>query len=108
MIQFTVFTETQVAADPPDTFPLLIYILTDFSEINDLAGQTENFIGNHYISLFSCSQYCSMAFFHFFYMFINYFIHADVLGVVTDVQPLRQASERNTTVIRDIIIKNIK
>jgi len=75
MIQFTVFTETQVAADPPDTFPSLIYILTDFSEINDLAGQTENFI--------------------------------DVLGVVTDVQPLRQASERNTTVIRDIIIKNI-
>jgi hypothetical protein len=32
-------------------------------------------------------------------------MHADVLGVLTDVQPLQAASARNATVIRDITLK---
>jgi hypothetical protein len=45
MIQFKVFTQMQVVPDPPNTFPAIVYRLKDFGQIDDLAGQTENFIG---------------------------------------------------------------
>jgi hypothetical protein len=45
MIQFTVFTQMHVVLDPPNTFPTIVYKLTDFTQIEDFAGQTENFIG---------------------------------------------------------------
>jgi hypothetical protein len=47
MIQFTVYTEVCVVRDPPDIFPSFVYNLSDFKQIEDLAGQTEKFIGKY-------------------------------------------------------------
>lgn len=74
MIQFTVYTETHIVKNPPATFPSLIYKLTDFNQISNVVGRTENFI--------------------------------DVLRVVTNVKTLKQASQTNKSLVRDIIIKN--
>lgn len=60
--------------NPPATFPSLIYKLTDFNQISNVVGRTENFI--------------------------------DVLRVVTNVKTLKQASQTNKSLVRDIIIKN--
>jgi hypothetical protein len=56
MIQFTVLTRIHLVADPPNTFPSLIYKLTYFRQIDDLASQTENFIGNNF---FECNRFIS-------------------------------------------------
>jgi hypothetical protein len=51
MIQFTDYTETQVVTNPPTTFPSYIYKLTSFNEIPGVVGKTEDFVGNHKVSL---------------------------------------------------------
>jgi hypothetical protein len=52
MIQFTVYTETHIVKNPPATFPSLIYKLTDFNQISNVVGRTENLIGNSYICVY--------------------------------------------------------
>jgi hypothetical protein len=52
MIQFTAYTETHITRNPPATFPSFIYKLTEFNQISDVIGRTENFIGNSYISVY--------------------------------------------------------
>jgi hypothetical protein len=49
MIQFIVYTKTQLVRNPPITFPSIIYKLTEFSDIPNVIGRTENFIGNYRI-----------------------------------------------------------
>jgi hypothetical protein len=73
MIQFIVFTQIHVVPDPPNTFPSIIYKLMDFRQIDDLAGQTENFIGikkylNHLIELFSYTQIHFTIFTYLFFL----------------------------------------
>jgi hypothetical protein len=108
MIQFMIYTEVRVVRDPPNTFPSFVYKLSDFKQIEDCVGQTENFIGNYTAYLFlhvHIKRYNTVLHLH---KPTNCFINADVLSVITDVQPLRQASQRNTSVIRDITINDIE
>jgi hypothetical protein len=52
MIQFMIYIEVCVVKDPPNTFPSFVYRLSDFKQIEDCTGQTENFIGNYTTYLF--------------------------------------------------------
>jgi hypothetical protein len=108
MIQFTFYTEVCVVRDPPNTFPSFVYSLTDFRQIEDRTGQTKNFIGNytdHLIFHVHTTRCTSVLWLH---KPTNCSITADVLGIITDVQPLRQASQTNTSVIRDITIIDLR
>jgi hypothetical protein len=53
MIQFTVYTETQIVTDPVAAFPSYIYKLTPFDQIPGVVGKTEEFVGNH--KVFICT-----------------------------------------------------
>jgi hypothetical protein len=108
MIRFTIYTEVCIVRDPPNTFPSFVYKLSDFKQIEDRVGQTENFIGIYTAYLFlhvHIKRWDSVLHLH---KPTNCSINADVLGVITDVQPLRQVSQRNTSVIRDITINGIE
>jgi hypothetical protein len=108
MIQFTIYTEVRVVRDPPNTFLSFVYKLSDFKQIEDRTGQTENFIGNYtaYLFLHVHIKRCDSVL--HLHKPTNCSINADDLGVITYVQPLRQASQRNTSVIRDITINDIE
>jgi hypothetical protein len=53
MIQFTVYTQTQVVTNPSATFPSYIYKLTSFDQIPSVAGKTEDFVGDYKVFI-SC------------------------------------------------------
>jgi hypothetical protein len=119
MIQFTVYTQAQVVTNPTTRFPTYIYKLTSFSQLPSVAGKTEDFVGTHKkISLLFTAYICVHRFFFsaytFKYIYIYIYVYltnsnvlcVDVLGMITNVQPLKQASATNRSLIRDITIKD--
>jgi hypothetical protein len=99
MIQFTIYTQAHIIKDPPSTFPSFIYRLTNFDQIPGVVGKTESFVGNDYPYEYICT--CGAWFLYF-----SCLLKKNVLGVVADIKPLKQASQINMSLIRDITIKD--
>jgi hypothetical protein len=108
MIQFTIYTQANIVRDPPSTFPSFIYRLMDFDQIPNVVGRTESFVVNKnsdiYLFLYRfVSMRTDFSFSSLIFQLTcgTWIKKKDVLGVLTDIKPLKKASKTNRSFIRD-------
>lgn len=108
MIQFTLYTQVKVVKDPTPAFPRYIYKLTSFENIEDNDHSKTYLIGRKCFGKKLCHHFPCKILRYIWLKQICFSNNTDVIGVLTQIDPLHLVGFNSSSLTRDIFITNTR